>query len=91
MIQQMQEYNYRIVHRPGKKHCNADGLSRRPIEKQEWKKGEEEELRGQIPEFQTMEKELGGAPKFLISGSSSKKKIDDVIVHARMHIPFLRE
>ena len=52
---QMQEYNYRIVHRPGEKHCNADEPSRRPNEKSEWKEGEEEELRGQIPEFQTME------------------------------------
>ena len=83
----MQEYNYRIVHRPGEKHCNADRLSRRPNEKPEWKKGEEEELRGQIPEFQTMEKVLGGAQEDLNSGISSKKKIDDVIAHARMHIP----
>ena len=44
MIQKMQEYNYRIVHRPGEKHCNADGLSRRPNERPKWKEGEEEEL-----------------------------------------------
>ena len=37
MIQKMQEYNNRIVHRPAEKHCNADGLSRRPNEKPEWK------------------------------------------------------
>ena len=87
MIQKMQEYNYRIVHRPGEKHCNADGLSRRPNEKREWKEGEEDELRGQIPEFQRMEKVLGGAQDDLNSGSSLKKKNDDVIAHARMHIP----
>ena len=87
MIQKMQEYNYRIVHRPGEKHCNADGLSRRPNEKPEWKEGEEEELRGQIPEFQTMKKALGGAQEDLNSSSSSKKKMDDVIAHARVHIP----
>ena len=87
MIQKMQEYNYRIVHRPGEKHCNADGLSRRPNEKPDWKEGEEEELRGQIREFQTMEKALGDAQEDLNSGSSSKKKIDDVIAHARVHIP----
>ena len=86
-IQRMQEYNYRIVQRPGEKHCNADGLSRRPNEKPEWKEGEEEELRGQIPEFQTMEKALGGAQEDLNSGTSSKKKNDDVIAEARMHIP----
>ena len=87
MIQKMQDYNYRIVHRPGEKHCNAAGLSRRPNEKPGWKEGEEEELRGQIPEFQTMEKALGGARDELNSGSSLKKKNDDVIAHARMHIP----
>ena len=87
MIKKMQEYNYRIVHRPGDKHCNADRLSRRPNEKPEWKEGEEEELRGQIPEFQTMEKALGDAQDDLKSGSSLKKKNDDVIAHARMHIP----
>ena len=56
MIQKMQEYRYRKVQRPRKTLCNADGLSRRPNEKPEGKEGEEEELRGQIPEFQTMEK-----------------------------------
>ena len=84
-IQKMQEYNYRKVHRPGEKHCKANGLSRRPNEKPEWKEGEE--LRGQIPEFQTMEKALGGAQEDLNSGSSSKKKNTDVIAHARVHIP----
>ena len=83
----MQQYNYRKVHRPGEKHCNAGGLSRRSNEKPEWKEGEEEELRGQIPGFQTMEKAFGGAQEDLNGGSSAKKKIDDVIAHARMHIP----
>ena len=87
MIQKMQEYNYRIVHWPGEKHCNADGLSRRPNERPEWKEGEEKELRGQIPEFQTMETALGGAQEDLNGGSSSKKKDTDVIAHARMRIP----
>ena len=91
MIQKMQQYNYRIVHRPVEKHCNADGLSRRPNEKPEWKEGEEEELRGQIPEFQTMEKALGGAQEDLNSGSSSKKKDTDVIAHTRIQTPILRE
>ena len=30
MVQKLQEYDYQIVHRPGEKHCNADGRSRRP-------------------------------------------------------------
>ena len=38
LIQKMQEYNYRIVHRPGEKHCNSGGLSRRPNERPDWKK-----------------------------------------------------
>ena len=87
MIHKKQKYNYRIVHRPEEKPSNADGLSRRLNENPEWKEGEEEELRGQIPEFQTMEKALGGAQEDLNGGSSSKKKMDDVIAHARMHIP----
>ena len=82
----MQEYKYRKVHRPGEKHCNAAGLSKRPNERPESKEGEEE-LRGQIPEFQMMETALGAAQEDLNSGSSSKKKDTDVIAHARMHIP----
>ena len=87
MIQKMQDNNYRIVPRPGEKHCNADGLSRRPNEKLEWRDGEEEELRCIIPEFQTMEKAFGGAQDDLNSGSSLKKKNTDVIAHARVHFP----
>ena len=49
LIQKMQEYNYRKVHRPGEKHFNADGLCGRPNEKAEWKETEEEEFRGLIP------------------------------------------
>ena len=92
VIQKMPEYNYRIVHWPGKKHCKADGLGRRPNEKPDWEDDEEEELRSKILEFQVMEKALGGAQDDLNSGSSSKRKDADVIPHARMHIPHtLRE
>ena len=91
MIQKMQEYNYRTVHRLGGKHCNADGFSRRPNERPERKEGEEEEMRGQIPEFQTIETALGGAREDLNSGSTSKKKDADAKAHARMHIPICRE
>ena len=31
-LQRLQQYDYVIVHRPGKNHQNADGLSRRPCE-----------------------------------------------------------
>lgn len=29
-LEQLQEFHFHIVHRPGKKHANADSLSRRP-------------------------------------------------------------
>ncbi|KAL9985590.1 hypothetical protein ACROYT_G008012 [Oculina patagonica] len=29
-LERLQEYDYEVTHRPGKQHCNADALSRRP-------------------------------------------------------------
>ena len=55
MVQKLQEYDYQIVHRPGDKHCNADGLSRRPNDVPLWLPGEEETLRSPIPEFEFTE------------------------------------
>ena len=86
MNQKIQEYNYRKSQRPSEKDCSASGLNRRPNEKSEWKEGEEDELRGKILEFQTIEKAFGGAQEDLTSGGSSKKKDADVIADARMHI-----
>ena len=43
-------------------------------------------MRGQIPDTQTMEKQLGAAHVYLNSGSFSRKKDADVIAHARIHI-----
>ena len=86
MIQKMQMYNYRIVHTPPEKPCNADGHIRRPNKKTEWEEGKEE-LCVQILEIQTMEKALGGAQEDSKSGSSSQRKHTDVIAHARLHIP----
>ena len=31
-IEQLQEYNFTIIHRPGRKHGNADALSRQPCQ-----------------------------------------------------------
>ena len=31
-LEKLQEYHLNIVHRPGRKHANADSLSRRPCE-----------------------------------------------------------
>ena len=65
----MQEYNYRIVHRPGEKHCNAEGLKRRAMRSQSGKKAKKKSC-----EIQSVEKALGGAQEDLNSGSSSKKE-----------------
>ena len=72
MLQKLQDFIYRIDHRPGWNHCNANRVSRRPTEKPECRDGEEEYLQGQITEFQTMEKALGGAQDDIKSGSSSE-------------------
>ena len=32
-LEQLQEYEFTIIHRPGKAHCNADALSRRHCSK----------------------------------------------------------
>ena len=71
-IQKMQECNYRIVHWPGENHKNADGLSRRSNEKPEWRLGEEEELRGVIPHFETTDIALEGAENDI------KRKTDQI-------------
>ena len=87
MIQKMQEYDYRIVHRPGEKHNNADGLSRRPNEKPEWKLGEEEELRGVIPQFETFDSALEGAEKDIKRKTDQIAKHDEVVRHAKLQVP----
>ncbi len=33
-LEELQQYDLQIVHRPGKLHCNADGLSRRPADEE---------------------------------------------------------
>ena len=39
MVQRTQEYDYKIVYRPGEKHNTVDGLSGFPKETPEWKIG----------------------------------------------------
>ena len=65
MVQKHQEYDYQIVHRPGDKHCNADGLSRIPNDVPQWLPGEEDALRGPIPEFTEIDSALFGAERDL--------------------------
>ncbi len=50
MLQNSQEYEFEVVHRPGIKHGNADGLSRTMTDEIEWEPGEREEMTGQCPE-----------------------------------------
>ena len=46
LLQTLQEFNFKVVHRSGDKHGNADGLSRMSSDEPEWPPGEKEELMG---------------------------------------------
>ena len=87
LIQKMQEYDYRIVHRPGEKLNNADGLSRRPNEKSEWEIGEEEELRGVIPRFETFDSALEGAEDDIKRKTGQITKNEEVVRHVKLQVP----
>ena len=87
MIQKMQEHDYRIVHRPGEKHNNADGLSRRPNEKPEWKIGKEEELRGVIPRFETFDSALEVAEDDIKRKTGQITKNEEVVRHVKLQVP----
>ena len=50
MCRFLQEHNFQVVHRPGSKHANADGLTRRTEESPEWKPAERKEMTGNCPE-----------------------------------------
>ena len=86
MIPKMQEYDYRIVDRPGEKHNNADGLSRRPNEKPEWKMGEEEELRGVIPRLETFDSALEGAENDIKRKAGQITKNEEVVRHVKLQV-----
>ena len=87
MIQKMQEFDYRIVHRPREKYNNADGLSRRPNEKPEWKAGEEEELRGVILRIETFDIALEGAGNDIKKKTGQITKNEEVIRHVKVQVP----
>ena len=57
MVQKLREYDYQIVHRPGDKHCNANGLSRIHNDVPQWLPREEEALKEPIPKFTDFEAE----------------------------------
>ena len=90
MVQKLQEYDYQIVHRPGDKHCNADGLSRRPNGIPQWLPEEEEALRGPIPEFTEFDRALFEAERDLRSARTKARekveKSEDVARHLKMQI-----
>ena len=50
MQQQLQEFDFNVVHRAGAKHGNADGLSRMLEEGPDWMPGEKEKAFGSCPE-----------------------------------------
>ena len=86
-IQNKQEYVYRIVHCPGQKQNNADGLSRRPNEKPEWKIGGEKELRGVSPQFETFAIGLEGAENDIKRRADQISKNEEVVRHVRSQAP----
>ena len=55
MLQTLQVYKFKVIHRSGDKHGNADGLSRMSSDEPEWLPGEKEEPMGSCPEPLTME------------------------------------
>ena len=87
MIHKMQEYDFRIAHRPGEKHNIAECLSRRPNEKPEWKIGEEEELRGVIPLFETNDNALEGAEHDIKRKTGQITKNEEVVRHVKLQVP----
>ena len=90
MVQKLQEYDYQIVHRPGDKYCNADGLSRRPNDVPQWLPGEEDALRGPIPEFTEFDSALFEAERDLRAArTKAREKLEnsaDVARHLKMQI-----
>ena len=90
MVQKLQEHDYQIVHRPGDKYCNADGLSRRPNDVPQWLPGEEDALRGPIPEFTEFDSALFEAERDLRAArTKAREKLEnseDVARHLKMQI-----
>ena len=95
MIQKLQEYDYKTVHRASQHHCNEKGLSRRPNDVPEWMPGEEEDLRGPIPDFESFDTALLGAEHDVKSARSKKNDADEdgelVNRHDLLHFIVLRE
>ena len=65
MVQNLQEYNYTILYRPGRKHGNADGLTRLEDPREDWKEVELEALPRHCPEPKSYEEALEIVRDFL--------------------------
>ena len=78
MVQKLQEYDYQIVHRSGDKHCNADGLSRRPNDVPQWLPGQEEALKGPIPEFTEFDSALFEAERDLQAARTKARETNEL-------------
>ena len=59
MLQRLQEFNFQVVHRPGDKHGNADGLSRQCRITPELTEAERQAMFGSCPSANSLEDALG--------------------------------
>ena len=85
MVQKLQEYDSQIVHRPGDKHCNADGLSRRPNDVPQWLPGKEETLRGPNPEFTEFDSALFEAERDLHAARTKARETNELSEDVARH------
>ena len=51
MLQKLQEFDFQVVHRPGEKHGNADGLSRQCSQTPEMTEEEKNEMFSDWPQL----------------------------------------
>ena len=59
MLQRLQEFDFQVVHRPGDKHGNADGLSRQCSITPELTEAERLDMFGSCPSANSLEDALG--------------------------------
>ena len=59
MLQKLQEFDFQVVHQPGEKHGNADGLSRQNSKTPELSVEEQKRLFGNCPAAETLDDALG--------------------------------
>ena len=55
MLQRLQEFNFQVLHRPGDKHGNADGLSRQCSNTPELTEAERQDLFGSCYQLNFLE------------------------------------